>query len=353
MKSWISTLLFLFAGMCTIIFFSLDLKESAATYVYDDEQETLDDQIVIRFSHVVAENTPKGRAVRRFADLVHERTDGKVSVEVYSNGILYSDQNQWQALKDGKVEMIAPATSQVAQYVPSFQVLDLPYAFPNAKAADEAYKGPIGQTLLKDLEQEEVKGLSFWHEGYKQVTNHKRPLQGPEDFYRLHFRSIPSPVIETQFEALHASTSILPFNKTYKNLEVEFINGQENTVSNIYTKKFYEVQDFITISNHAYLGNVVIINEEFWDRLSTEIQEAIGKSLDETTDWVRRHSIEINDQHMRNLRRLDEMRIHTLSPNQTSEWKQALEPVYKKTEDVVSEELMNEIYRLQHKYGYK
>ncbi|SES67668.1 C4-dicarboxylate-binding protein DctP [Salinibacillus kushneri] len=350
MKAWSSTLLFLLAGLGTIIFFSLDLRELASSYEYDDEQQTLNSKIVIRFSHVAAENSPKGRAARRFADLVHERTNGKVSVEVYPNSILYHDQNQWQALKEGKVEMIAPTTSKVAQHIPSFQVLDLPYAFPNHEAVDEAYKGEIGQALLEDLEKEHVKGLTFWHNGYKQITNNKLPLGTPEDFYRLHFRTMPSPVLESQFQAVHASTSTLPFNKTYENLEVEFINGQENTISNIYTKKFYEVQDYLTLSNHGYLGYVVIVNEDFWDGLSPEILDAINQALSETTEWVRRHSIEINDQHMRNLRRLNQMTIQTLSPIQRAEWKQAFKPVYKETEERIGEELMDKIYKLQDKY---
>ncbi|MBB6453526.1 C4-dicarboxylate-binding protein DctP [Salirhabdus euzebyi] len=351
MKTVTTITLFILTGIVTAIFFGFDISEMVRSYEYDDEQEGIKDEIVIKFSHVVAENTPKGMAAHRFARMVEERTDGKVKVEIHSNGVLYNDNDEWEAINKGNVQMIAPATSKLSAYYPKWQVLDLPFAFPSYQAVQDAYEGPIGHSLLKELKGSNVTGLAFWYNGYKQITNNAHPIKYPSDFSRLHFRIMPSPVIDAQFEAFEASTSTLPFNKTYKNLEVNFINGQENTLSNIYTKKFYQKQKYLTMSNHGYLGYVVLINTEFWEGLQPEIQEVIKKSLQETTEWVSRHSIEMNDQHSRNLKQLKSIEIHTLNQEQKRLWREAIKPVYEDAAPVVGYELMKELYKIQLKYG--
>lgn len=342
--------LFIFTGIFTALFFGFDWSEASETMEYDDEQEGIHDELVIKFSHVVAENTPKGKAARKFASLVEERTEGKIKVEIYSNGTLYNDQNEYEALKDGHIQMIAPATSKLTEYFPEWQVLDLPFAFPTYDAVQEAYEGTIGETLLRDLEDEPIKGMTFWYNGYKQITSSEKPLLKPSDFNRTHFRVMPSPVIQSQFQTLGASTSELPFNKTYTNLEVEFIDGQENTFSNIYSKKLFEKQDYMTISNHAYLGYAVLMNEEFWKQLSEEHQTIIQQALGETTDWIRRHSIEMNHAHLRKMKRNESLTIHYLSSKQEDRWKEVLDPVYDKAAPIIGKPLMEEVYRIKEKY---
>ncbi|MFC7062390.1 DctP family TRAP transporter solute-binding subunit [Halobacillus seohaensis] len=349
MKTIVAISLFIFTGMFTALFFGFDLSEASQSIEYDDEQEGLQDEVVIKFSHVVAENTPKGRAARRFASLVQERTEGAIKVEVYSNGALYDDQNEYTALKDGHIQMIAPATSKLTERFPKWQVLDLPFAFPTHEAVREAYQGTIGTQLLNSLNNE-VKGMTFWYNGYKQITSSEKQLNVPSDFKRTHFRIMPSPVIDSQFHSLGASTSKLPFNKTYHNLEVDFINGQENTLSNIFSKKLFQEQEYMTLSNHGYLGYVVLMNDEFWEQLSKEHQMVINQALQETTDWIRRHSIEMNDAHLRQIKRSDSLEIHYLTKEQKKLWKQSLNPVYKEAEPIIGRSLMEEIYRLQEKY---
>ncbi|ARI76401.1 DctP family TRAP transporter solute-binding subunit [Halobacillus mangrovi] len=350
MKTVAAISLFIFTGIFTALFIGFDWSEAKDSVEYDDEQEGIQQEVVIKFSHVVAENTPKGIAARRFASLVKERTEGEVKVEIYSNATLYNDQNEYTALKEGHIQMIAPATSKLTDYFPKWQVLDLPFAFPTYDAVKDAYEGKIGQTLLEELEEDHLKGMTFWYSGYKQVTSSEEPLLNPSDFNRTHFRIMPSPVIQSQFKALGASTSELPFNKTYKNLAVDFINGQENTVSNIYSKKLYEEQDHMTISKHGYLGYVVLMNEQFWEELSEENQEVIRKALQETTDWIRRHSIEMNDAHLRRLKRNEAIEVHYLSNKQKELWKQKLETVYNKAEPVIGKSLINEVERIQESY---
>lgn len=351
MKTIFAIIFFISAGLLSAFFIGFDVNSATSPLNVDDEQEGLNDQVVIRFSHVAAENTPKGMAARQFARLVEEKTNGRVKVEVYPNGVLYGDINEWEAIEDGHVEMIAPATSKLTNRFPNWQVLDLPFAFPNHKAVQETYEGAIGETLMKDLDRENVKGMTFWYNGFKQITNNKQPIIHPQDFKRLHFRIMPSPVIKEQFERLQASSSVIPFNKTYKNLEVRFIDGQENTVSNIYSKRFYLQQRYMTLSNHGYLGYVVLINRSFWDNLPAELQEPIQEALRETTEWVKRHSIEINDRYKRALKRTNALEIHMLTKKEKKQWQNALQPVYEKVESDIPKELMEEVHRIQKKYA--
>ncbi|QAS53476.1 DctP family TRAP transporter solute-binding subunit [Halobacillus litoralis] len=350
MKTFAAISLFIFTGIFTALFFGFDLSEAAEPLEYDDEQEGLEDEVVIKFSHVVAENTPKGKAARKFASLVQERSNGEIKVEVYSNGTLYNDQNEYTALKNGHIQMIAPATSKLPERFPKWQVLDLPYAFPTYEAVRQAYEGEIGTTLLNDLEEDDVKGMTFWYNGYKQVTSNKQPLTVPADFNRTHFRIMPSPVIESQFQALGASTSKLPFNKTYTNLEVDFIDGQENTPSNVYSKKLFEKQKHMTISNHGYLGYVVLMNQAFWKDLSEEHQTIVLNAMSETTNWVRRHSIEMNDAYLRQMKREDSIEVHYLTSEQKELWKQTFQPVYEEAEHIVGNRLIEKLYELQEQY---
>ena len=351
MKSIAVIATFILIGILTAIFSGYNLASETSPIVHDDEQDGISDQVIIRFSHVAAENTPKGMAARYFAEAVETKTHNEVHVEIYSNGELFQDQTEWEALTSGKVEMIAPATAKLSTRFPDWQVLDLPYAFPTYQAVQEAYDGQIGKDLLKELNRSNAMGLGFWYNGFKQFTNDKHPILQPIDMAQLHFRTMPGPTIKAQFDALNTSTSELSFNKTYRNLEVDFIDGQENTVSNIYSKKFYQEQTYMTITNHAYLGYAVIMNEAFWNNLSKSNQQAIEEANTETTDWVRRHSIEMNDSYIRQLKRSTDLQIDTLTKDQKQKWKEAFLPVYLQAEKSVSPSLMQEVQRIQTHYS--
>lgn len=315
---------------------------------YDDEQEMLKSHFVMKVSHVAAENTPKGKAIRRFKELVEKNTNGNVQVEIYSNASLYSDTSEWNALKNNHVQMIIPATSKVTAYVPEFLLLDLPFAFDSYKEVQQAFEGNIGKMLIEKIDkQENVKGMALWYNGFKQITNGKHPIVTPNDFERLHFRIKPSEVIRDQYQTLGASASDVPFNKTYENLEVGFIDGQENTISNIYSKKLYNHQKYLTISNHSYLGYVVLMNEPFWDGLPEEYKAIIEEAMVQTTDWIRLHSIEINDEQLRELKRNTDLEIHVLLNSEKKAWVKKLKPLYQKYEHVIGMELMRELEKIK------
>lgn len=352
MRTFLAISSIIVAGFLSAIFIGFDTNESKHSLDYDDEQEMLDNQIVIRFSHVVAETSPKGAAARKFAELVYEKTDGKVKVEVFPNGVLYNDNNEWEAIQNGNVEMIAPATSKLTSRYPRWQLLDMPFMFPDHQAVQEAYEGEIGKTLIEDFKHDNVKPLIFWYNGFKQITNRKYPIIEPEDFERTHFRTMPSDVIKEQFHLMGASTSVIPFNKIYRNLEVDFIDGQENTISNIYTKKLYKHQPYLTFSNHGYLGYAVLVNRDFWDDLPDDIKGQVSQALAEATDWNRRHAIEINDMHIRALKRTEQTEIYFLTQEQEEEWKEKLEPIYIKFKPIIGEELMEKALKLREKYSH-
>lgn len=343
MRTFLFVGFFILTGIMTAYVVGFQTRDGFSAE-YDDDQEKMRDQIVIKVSHVVSENTPKGKAVRKFKALVEENTKGKVKVEIYPNGSLYSDISEWEALKNNNVQIIIPATSKVSQYVPEFGLFDLPFVLNSYGGVQQAFEGKIGEDLLEKVEQREgVKGVTFWYNGFKQITNSKRPLITPADFNRLHFRAMPSEVIQDQYQTMGAAVSDLPFNKTYENLEVGFIDGQENTISNIYSKKLYEHQSYLTVSNHSYLGYVVLMNEEFWHDLPKAYQEEIDKAMVQTTDWIRRHSIEMNDDQMRELKRNTDLDIHILLNGEKEKWIEKLAPLYEEYEDKFGKEIMREI----------
>ncbi|MCA1061398.1 DctP family TRAP transporter solute-binding subunit [Rossellomorea aquimaris] len=351
MRTFLFIGFFILTGIVTAYVVGFQTRDGFSAE-YDDDQEKMRDQIVIKVSHVVSENTPKGKAVRRFKDLVEESTKGKVKVEIYPNGSLYSDISEWDALKNNNVQMIIPATSKVSQYVPEYGLFDLPFAFNSYDQVQQAFEGEIGKRLLEKVEKREgVKGVSFWYNGFKQITNNERPLITPADFNRLHFRTMPGEVIKDQYQAMGAAVSDLPFNKTYENLEVGFIDGQENTITNIYSKKLYGHQSYLTVSNHSYLGYVVLMNEEFWDGLPEEYQEEIDSAMVQTTDWIRRHSIEMNDSQMRELKRNTDLDVHILLNGEKKEWKETLAPLYEEYENVFGKDLMRELREINGSTG--
>lgn len=317
--------------------------------VQDYEQIGMNDQIEIKFSHVVAENTPKGLAAVHFAELVDQYTNHRVKVEVFPNQSLYSDQDEIQALLDNKVQMIAPATSKLTDMDSKWLLLDLPYVFPNRSALKETLYGEVGAELLQDLKGHDIKGLALWPNHFKQITSNV-PIRTPADFEGKTFRIMPSKVLQEQFEYFGASVSMLEFNETFQNLEKNYTDSQENTISNIYSKKLYELQKYITISNHGFLGYGVLMNEEFWNELPPDIQADIERAMKETTEWLWVESDEMNQQLLEKIEQTSSISIYTLSPIEKKQWMEEMTAIYPQFEHVIGMELMNKIKSIRKKY---
>ncbi|WP_100330298.1 DctP family TRAP transporter solute-binding subunit [Bacillus xiapuensis] len=312
-----------------------DAFTSGGSLSYDDEQQTLDQKITLRFSHVVAENTPKGLAAQRFAELVHQKTEGRVQVELYQNGILYNDDTELEALKNGKVEMIAPSYSRLTDLVPAWKVLDLPFIFRDSAHAQSVLTGSMRDPLLQMLDEKGIRGLAFWSNGFKQMTSRYKLLMKPEDFKGLTFRTMPGEVIANQFQLLQAQTVVTPFNEVYRSLASRRIDGQENTVSNIYSKRLYQVQKSLTITNHGYLGYVVIVNEKFWEGLPKDLRSLILEALQETTAWNMNTAKNMNERQLNDIRRRSPITIHELTEREKQEWQRRFTPLYRKIEHEV------------------
>lgn len=341
-NSWKWWLLLLFASI-GLAGWAVSQQVGREPLVYDDEQKGLQNQIIIYFSHVVAENTPKGLAAQKFAELVEQKTDGRVKVEVFPNGSLYSDGEELDALLRGDVQMIAPSFSKVTELVPEWQVLDLPFLFRDEDDVCRVFTGEIGAELLGMLEAKKIKGLALWSNGFKQMMSTTRPLIAPDDFRGLRFRIMPSEVIEKQFRLLGGEPVAVSFDHVYRALEQHEFDGQENTISNIYSKSFYKFQPYITISNHGYLGYAVMMNQAFWDHLPKDIQQKITEAMAEATQWNLQESKAQNERELQQLKRREDVHLYLLSETEKRRWERKLAPLYQEFTRQFGSRLLNEI----------
>lgn len=317
--------------------------------VMDEQQVAKNEKIVIKFSHVVSENTPKGLAARRFADLVRERTGGYVEVQVFPDSMLYKDGEEFEALKSGAVQMLAPATSKLSAMFPEWQLFDLPFAFPDMTTAHSLMDGPLVQELFTDLQEHKYLGLTMWDSGFKQFTNNIHPLHKPEDFRGLHFRIMSSHILKVQFAQLGAEASPLPFNDVYQALKNGTVNAEENTISNIYTQKFDHSQNYLTISNHGYLGYAVLTNTDFWNSLPPEVAKILADTLREVTIWERTIALEMDQKQLSELKEEGKMNITTLNQGERLQLQKALNPVYDLLAEEIGADLVNRVKQIQEK----
>jgi len=311
--------------------------------VVDGQQVNKKEKIIIKFSHVVDENTPKGLAAIRFAQLISERSGGSIEVQVFPDSKLFKDGEEFEALSRGDVQMIAPATSKVSQLFPQWQIWDLPYLFTNLESVHQVMDGPLGKMLLDQLQEKNMKGLVMWDNGFKHLTNNDHPIIKPRDLEGLRFRIMSQGILEDQFYTFGADALFLPFNDVYQSLEDGRVQGQENTISNIYTKDFDQVQNFLTLSQHGFLGYAVIVNEDFWNQLPGQVQELLENTLQEVTLWERAKARELNEEQLIELQKRKKLNIYSLSTMEKSIWKESFSPVYSKLEQEIGKDFLLEV----------
>lgn len=286
-----------------------------------------DGPIIIKFSHVVAPDTPKGKGADRFKELAERYTDGKVRVEVYPNSQLYKDKEEVEALQLGAVQMLAPS---LAKFGPlgarEFEVFDLPYILPDKAALRRVTDGPLGAKLFKKLETKGITGLAYWDNGFK-IMSANKPLREVADFRGLKMRIQSSKVLEAQFKALGALPQVLAFSDVYQAMQTGVVDGSENTPSNMYTQKHYEVQKYATLSGHGYIGYAVIVNKKFWDGLPGDVRDALTRAMKEATAFANDSAQSDNDDAMAEMRHSGRIQFVELTPEQKASWRKALEPV--------------------------
>jgi len=299
--------------------------------------------IVIKFSHVVAENTPKGQMANKFKALVEERLAGKVEVKVYPSSQLFGDKKVLQAMLLGDVQMAAPSLSKFKTYTKTLQLFDLPFLFKDMEAVDRFQQSPAGQDLLKSLSKKGLIGLGYLHNGMKQLSASK-VLKVPADAKGLKFRIMGSDVLAAQFQAVGAAPLKKPFSEVFTLLQTKAIDGQENTWSNIYSKKFFEVQPYITESDHGVLDYMVVTSKEFWMGLPDDIRPVVKKSLDEAIALGNKVASEKSVSDKKKITESGRSEVITLTDAERNQWVEAMKPVWKQFEGQIGKELIDAAY---------
>ncbi|HEV7815114.1 MAG TPA: TRAP transporter substrate-binding protein [Janthinobacterium sp.] len=301
--------------------------------------------IVIKFSHVTTADTPKGMAAQRFKELAEKATKGRVKVEVYPNSQLYKDTEEMEALELDAVQMLAPSLSKFAPLgVKEFEVYDLPYILPSKAALTRVNDGPVGRSLLKKLEPKGITGLAFWDNGFKEMTG-DRPMRLPADLKGMKMRIQSSRVLDAQMRALGAIPQELAFSQVYAAMQSGLVDGSENAPSNIYTQKMHEVQKYMTMSDHGYLGYVVVTNKKFWDSLPADIRDELAAAMKEATRYADLIAQQENERALAAIRKSGKMQVYILTAQEKAEWRKALLPVQRAMEEHIGKQLIADFNR--------
>src|SRR5215471_3185180 len=301
--------------------------------------------IVIKFSHVVSADTPKGRAADRFKQLAEQRTNGRVKVEVYPNSSLYKDGEELEALQLGSVQMLAPSVSKFGPLgVPAFEVFDLPYIFPNRDVLNRVINGPVGRNLFSRLESHGITGLAYWDNGFK-VMSANTPLHKPSDFKGLKMRIKSSKVLDAQFRALGALPQVMAFSEVYQAMQTGVVDGSENSLPNLWTQKFYEVQKYVALSDHGYDGYAVIVNKKFWDGLPADIRQMLDEAMRDATTYQFELSLKDQTDSLNKIKAASRAQVYELTDAEKAEWRAALLPVHKQMESRIGKDVIEAVYK--------
>ncbi len=309
--------------------------------------------IVIKFSHVVANDTPKGKGAERFKELAEKATKGRVKVEVYPNSTLYKDKEEMEALQLGSVQMLAPSLAKFGPLgVKEYEVFDLPYIFPGKDVLYRVTEGAIGKDLFAKLEGKGIKGLAYWDNGFK-VMSANKPLHAPADFKGVKMRIQASKVLDAQMRTLGANPQVMAFSEVYQALQTGVVDGTENPPSNLYTQKMHEVQKHVTVSDHGYLGYAVIVNKKFWDGLPADVRTALEGAMKDATKYANAIAQQENDRAMEAVTKSGKSTVYTLTAKEKAEWRKTLLPVHKAMEDRIGKDLIAAVNKEAAALGYK
>ncbi|GMV02317.1 MAG: C4-dicarboxylate ABC transporter [Burkholderiales bacterium] len=296
--------------------------------------------LVVKFSHVVAEATPKGQGALKFKEVAEKLLAGKVQVQVFPNSQLFGDAKEMEAVLLGDVQFIAPSLSKFDRYTKKIQLFDLPFLFDDIAAVDRFQHSPAGQALLDSMKGRGLQGLAYWHNGMKELATNRDRLVRPEDVKGLKFRIQASDVLEAQFRALGANPQKMAFAEVYQALQTGVVDGQENTWSNIYSQKFHEVQKTIAVTNHGVIDYMVVTNAKWWDGLPADIRAGLKQAMDEATAHANRLANELNERDRKRIEEAGKAKIQPLSKEDVAAWRKAMEPVWKKFEGDVGKDLI-------------
>jgi C4-dicarboxylate-binding protein DctP len=296
--------------------------------------------MVIKFSHVVADATPKGQGALKFKEVAEKLLPGKVQVQVFPNSQLFGDAKEMEAVLLGDVQFIAPSLSKFDRYTKKVQLFDLPFLFDDMAAVDRFQHSSAGKGLLDSMQNRGLQGLAYWHNGLKQLSTNKNQLTRPEDVAGLKFRIQSSDVLEAQFRQLKANPQKLSFSEVYQALQTGVVDGQENTWSNIYSQKFHEVQKTIANTNHGVIDYMVVTNAKWWQGLPEDVRAGLTKAMEEATAYANARAAELNDRDRDRIAKAGAAKIQDLSKEDKNAWRQSMAPVWKKFESQIGADLI-------------
>ena len=302
-------------------------------------RDASDAPILIKFPHVTAPATPKGRAADYFKQLVEERLAGRVVVEVYPSGQLMSDDDSLDALAFGEVQMIAISLSKLDRLTTRFQVFDLPFLFPDLPTVERFQASSEGLDLLESMSDKGLRGVAYMHNGMKQFGG-PVAMRSPEDAAGLKFRVMESDVLQAQILHIGGNPQKMAFGEVYQALQTGAVDAQENTWSNIYSSKFYEVQDYLTETNHGYIGYLVTVNPEFWDGLPADIRSELDSIVHEFSSWANEQAAMINAEGRQKIIDSGVTEVVALTPEEVTNWQQVMRPVWEQFQENIGTELI-------------
>ncbi|WP_019121684.1 DctP family TRAP transporter solute-binding subunit [Brevibacillus massiliensis] len=306
----------------------------------DASAYTKENPLTIKFSHVTTADSPKGKAADKFAELMAEKTGGKVKVEVYPSSQLYGDKDELEALQAGNVQVIAPSATKLVGFNPAFQIVDMPFLFKNHDSVIKFWDGELGKKLMSSLEDKNLQGLAMWENGFKVFTSSK-PIGSPDEFKGQKFRTQAGKVLEAQFKALGAGAATIPFGETYTALQQGTVDGQENTWNNIDTQKYEEVQKNLLVSNHGRIDYIVLTNKKWYSELPEDIRKAFDESMAEATKYERELAVQLDKDSEDKLRGSGKMKIIDLSDADREKFVNVMEAVYSDFAESVGKEIID------------
>ena len=316
---------------------------ASALFTGVQAQQPASQSIVIKFSHVVTDETPKGKGAIRFKELAEAKTRGRVKVEIYPNSQLYKDREELEALQLGAVQMLAPSVSKFGPLgVRKFEVFDLPYMFADERSLEQVVEGPVGAGLFKLLEPKGIVGLAYWFNGFKEFTANK-PLRKLDDFKGMKIRIQSSKILEGEIKAFGAIPQVMAFSEVYTALQQGVVDGEENTPSNKYTQKMHEVQKHMTLSDHGVVMYAVVVNKKFWDGLPADIRKVLSEAMAESTKYVWDIAKKENDDALAKIKAAKTTEVYVLPAAEKAVWRKAMLPLYQEYEGVVGKDTLQAI----------
>ena len=301
-------------------------------------------EFTLTFGHVLMEDTPNGKAARAFEKEVEEKSNGRIEINVIPAGGLGGDVDIIEQLQNDLVQIAIPPTATLGNFEPKLQVLDLPFILPSDEMMAKVLDGDVGRSILDTLDQHGMHGVNFWGAGFRQITNNVRPITTIEDLASIKMRTMQAPVILTQYNEWGANPTAMAFAEVYSGLQAGVVDGQENPIANIVAMKFYEVQNYMTLSSHAYHGYAAVMSENAWNSLPDDLRPIVVEAFDNARDLARQLTNEYEADQIAKIS--SDIEVYRLSDAEKDAFIKGSFAVHKAFEDVVSAELINSIYEV-------